>query len=380
MKGLNIGIKGIGSISPLGNHSMAVSSYQDDNHCFSEVHDALGATLPTSIKTKIDTIRSSDKRFKYLDKSTILAMVAAKDALAQTDWNAESFGVAMGTSRGAAESLEKSHQTYLTEQQCATTTSPLTTMGNLSYWAGEYTRSNAVNLSHSVTCSSSFHALLNAISWIEAGWQERFLVGGAEAPLTAFFIEQMKALRIYASKDEVAYPNQSLNFSKKSNTMLLGEGASCLAIEKSKPGESYLGRIIGMGVGTEPIVHHTSITERGDNIYKAMQMATAEVDLSSIDVVVMHAPGTILGDKSEANAVEDLFGKNAPYMTSNKWKIGHTLGASGVLSIEMALIMLEQQSIISPPFVSSPPQIKPQRILVNAMGFGGNAVSVLLEK
>jgi hypothetical protein len=46
----------------------------------------------------------------------------------------------------------------------------------------------------------------------------------------------------------------------------------------------------------------------------------------------------------------------------------------------MAILMLQYQEFISVPFlnVKSPKYIK--NILVNAVGFGGNAVSILLSK
>ena len=67
-------------------------------------------------------------------------------------------------------------------------------------------------------------------------------------------------------------------------------------------------------------------------------------------------------------------------MTSNKWKIGHTFGASGALSIELAILMMLHQKFIDIPFLDNqkqPKQIK--KVLVNAVGFGGNAVSILLS-
>ena len=67
-------------------------------------------------------------------------------------------------------------------------------------------------------------------------------------------------------------------------------------------------------------------------------------------------------------------------LTNNKWKIGHTLGASGILSVEMALLMMQHNHFIAVPFLPIQKQTKKiERILVNAVGFGGNAVSVLLR-
>jgi 3-oxoacyl-(acyl-carrier-protein) synthase len=112
-----------------------------------------------------------------------------------------------------------------------------------------------------------------------------------------------------------------------------------------------------------------------------MQMALKETPLSEVDVIVMHAPGTIKGDLSEYNAITKLFGESLPLLTTNKWKIGHTFGASGMLSIEMAIMMLQHNQFIEIPFIKPQGQTKIlQKILVNAVGFGGNAVSVLLTR
>jgi len=70
-----------------------------------------------------------------------------------------------------------------------------------------------------------------------------------------------------------------------------------------------------------------------------------------------------------------------PSLTTNKWKIGHTLGASGMLSIELAVLMLNHNQFVGLPFVEhqkTPDKVR--NVLVNAVGFGGNAVSILLSK
>ncbi|MEC7264709.1 MAG: beta-ketoacyl synthase, partial [Bacteroidota bacterium] len=92
-------------------------------------------------------------------------------------------------------------------------------------------------------------------------------------------------------------------------------------------------------------------------------------------------PGTIKGDQTEFNAIQKLFCNKLPFLTTNKWKVGHTFGASGLLSLEMAVLMLNHQRPIPIPFV--PNEVFPktiEKVMVNAVGFGGNAVSILLSK
>ena len=112
-----------------------------------------------------------------------------------------------------------------------------------------------------------------------------------------------------------------------------------------------------------------------------MKMALGKMKSEEIDVVITHSPGTIQGDLSEMKAIEIVFANHLPLLTNNKWKIGHTFGASGMLSVEMALLMLQHNQFIQVPFLKSQPQIRPlKKIMVNAVGFGGNAVSIVLSK
>ena len=110
-------------------------------------------------------------------------------------------------------------------------------------------------------------------------------------------------------------------------------------------------------------------------------MALKDVDLEEVDAIVMHAPGTIKGDLSEYNAIQKVFGEQLPMLTTNKWKIGHTFGASGMLNIELAVLMLQKQEFIGIPYIKEKNKRKAiRKVLVNAVGFGGNAVSILISK
>jgi len=161
--------------------------------------------------------------------------------------------------------------------------------------------------------------------------------------------------------------------------MVLGEGAAmaCLEKESSKPA---LARIIGIGYATELLSHNVSISANAKCFQDSMKMALGNKAIGTVDAIVMHAPGTVKGDASEYNAIEKVFGRRIPFLTLNKWKIGHTFGASGMLSVEMAILMLRYQRGIVIPFYEQKQPDRLDTVLVNAVGFGGNAVSILLSK
>ncbi len=145
--------------------------------------------------------------------------------------------------------------------------------------------------------------------------------------------------------------------------------------------ENALAIIKGFGYATEILEHNISISNDATCYQKSMQMALGNTNPDDGDVIVMHAPGTIKGDLSEYHAINKIFCNKTPALTTNKWKVGHSFGASGMLSIELALLMLQHQAFIGVPYLEkqkTPHQVK--NILVNAVGFGGNAVSILLSK
>ena len=161
--------------------------------------------------------------------------------------------------------------------------------------------------------------------------------------------------------------------------MVLGEAASVFCLERGSK-KSSLAMIDGIGYATEPLKHNISISTNADCFQRSMKMALNGLDSSEVDVIVMHAPGTIKGDSSEYNAIKKVFGNSHPALTSNKWIIGHSLGASGGMSLEMAILMMKYQQFIHVPYIKekwNPKQIK--KVMINAVGFGGNAVSVLLS-
>ena len=162
--------------------------------------------------------------------------------------------------------------------------------------------------------------------------------------------------------------------------MVLGEGAAVACLELGER-ENALAYIEGIGYATGNLEHNISISEEATCFQKSMKMALQNTRLEDVDAIVMHAPGTIKGDTSEYKAIQKVFGNHLPMLTTNKWKTGHTFGASGMLSIELAILMMQHNQFIEVPFAEKQTIRKNiNKVLINAVGFGGNAVSILLSK
>ena len=379
-----ISITALASISPLGNDSKEIwENYKNKNHCFTsrflDHKETLVAQLDENSNAIVEALKQSDIKYKSLDKSVLYAMAASRKAIENAGWTSEdAFGINIGSSRGATDLFEKHFQEYLETGKAQTLASPTTTLGNISSWVAHDLQSSGPEISHSITCSTALHAMLNGVAWLRSGMAEKFLVGGSEAPLTDFTIGQMRALKIYSNSEE-AFPNRALDLEKTQNGMILGEGAAVCCLEIGKK-ENALAFIEGIGYATEILEHNISISAEAVCFQKSMKMALLDIDLSEVDAIVMHAPGTKAGDLTEYKAIQKIFGSNLPMLTTNKWKIGHTFGASGILSVEMAILMMQHNEFIGVPFAEAQKQTKPiRKVLVNAVGFGGNAVSVLLS-
>lgn len=379
-----ISITAIASVSPLGATSQTIwENYCNEKHCFTthflDHKETTVAKLDSVSEEVVSGLQHSDIKYKSLDKSVLYAMAASRTAIQNAGWTSKDvFGINIGSSRGATDLFEKYHQDYLANGKAQTLASPTTTLGNISSWVAHDLQSSGPEISHSITCSTALHAVLNGVAWLRAGMADKFLVGGSEAPLTDFTIAQMRALKIYSNSIE-EWPNRAFDLDKKQNTMILGEGAGVCCLEVGTT-ENALAYIEGIGYATELLEHNISISAEAVCFQKSMKMALQDTDITAVDVIVMHAPGTIKGDLTEYRAIEKIFGESLPLLTTNKWKIGHTFGASGILSMELAILMMQHNRFIGVPFAKAQTQTKPiKKVLINAVGFGGNAVSVLLS-
>ncbi|SNR34622.1 beta-ketoacyl synthase N-terminal-like domain-containing protein [Hymenobacter mucosus] len=353
------------------------------------------AALPAAAEAALADLRRTVPAYRQLDRTVLLGLLAARQATAAAGWQANPTApttpltVSIGSSRGATGLLEEFHADYLAEGTVPVAASPLTTLGNVASWvAFDAGSTNGAALSHSSTCSSAFQALGNAMAWLRAGMATRFLAGGTEAPLTDFTLAQMRAIGIYSPYAAAEWPCRP--GAGKPSTFVLGEGAAVFALERvsrsslhAEPLAKPVFVLESVGFGFEAIGSKTGLSPNGQHFQQAIRqaLAQAQVTPAEVDAVVLHSPGTPAGDAAERAALHALFSPALPVLLSNKWLVGHTLGASAALSLDFALHVLATQQWPAAPFTTdlAARTEKPiRRILINAAGFGGNAASALV--
>ena len=381
-------ITGMGSISSMGSTQEEIWKNYDTQTtritpcCFNNCDTWVGKLHPNQ-EELLKNLRKENPQFRRLDKTVLLSIISARQAVKNAGWGEEkNISINLGSSRGATQLFEKYHSNFVQNKDDRLTplVSPTTTLGNISSWVAYDIGSKGASFSHSITCSTALHSLLNGIAWLTSGMTTKFMAGGAEAPLSDFTIAQMRALRIY-SEEKGSFPSLPIEKNKKTNSLVLGEAAAVFCLEKDK-GQHRQATIQGFGFSTELIEHNVSLSAEAECLKEAMKMALKNANLETVDSIVMHAPGTLKGDESEYKAIQHLFGEKIPHLISTKYTTGHTFGASGAISIELAILMLKNKKLINLPYesLSVGNKNKPTNIMVNATGFGGNAVSIILSK
>ncbi|KAF2164140.1 hypothetical protein M409DRAFT_68050 [Zasmidium cellare ATCC 36951] len=140
---------------------------------------------------------------------------------------------------------------------------------------------------------------------------------------------------------------------------------------------------------------------RADAQEEVIRQAYQQAGLDMVDTGYFecHGTGTPLGDPIEAKAVANCFSKAGIIIGSTKSNFGHTEGASGLLSLLKAVLMLENKAI--PPSIKfSPknpripwdsgklalaerplswPNDRVQRISVNSFGLGGSNAHTIID-
>jgi len=393
-------IKAYGSLSALGCRKETVlANYRSDraftiSKVFNKISYPVGGLSVETEQFLQDMVRQNPKFFRRLDKSVLMAVGASMLAYEAAGWARENekrqaIGVNLGSSRGATGLFERFHAEFLQspENKTALLTSPLTTLGNISSSVANYLELSGPVISNSMTCTTGAQAIINGVAWLRAGMADRFLAGGSEAPLTSFTLAQLEALGICAHDTGDPYPCRPLSSAEKTeDTMILGEGAAVFALEKMAKkdiaGEKNEAVMESVGYAFEKIFSPTGISEEANALQLSMQMALKnQKNEAPVDLVLMHAPGTVMGDRAELQAISKVFGDYVPNLFSNKWKIGHTYAASAPLSLELAILAVQNQLVLDFPYLNRVrnTQRPIKKVMVNSAGFGGNATSIIIS-
>ena len=213
-------------------------------------------------------------------------------------------------------------------------------------------------------------------------YDNAFIVGGDL--ISEFTLSGFKSFQ--AISDQPCKP-----FSKYRNGITLGEAAASLAITSNNNSDETI-QIIGDS-SCNDANHISGPSRNGEGLYRSIQSALKEAEISAedIDYISAHGTGTQYNDEMEAVAFNRAKLNNIP-VNSLKGYYGHTLGASGLLETIVAVhsmnnnklytsLGMDELGVSVPLNVIKKIQEKYiSTILKTASGFGGCNAAIILKK
>ena len=238
---------------------------------------------------------------------------------------------------------------------------------------------NGFTMSINTACTSSANALLEASNLVNSDIVDSVVVIGLEvySPLMSDGFYKM----------ELISPTSAKPFDKNRDGLVLGEALGAILVGKGDTKWSLLGGFSNCNSATI-----TSVGSSGDECVEVIEEALNRVGLKPEDITALkaHATGSLSNDEAEINAISRVFKKGIDF-TALKPYIGHTIGASGVVEIALFMACIDDGFIPKTLFTKESilkdymPLMQDKRcdsgiFMCNYFGFGGNNISLLIEK
>ncbi len=399
-------ITGNGSISPLGPDSKSLwKNLLDGQSGVDYIQQFDTGNFSVKIAGEVKEFDPNNffdpKEVKRLDRFTMFALIAAKQAIEQSNYSSSDSGVIVGTGVGGMHTLEEEHSKYIKKGQRGV--SPFYVPKMIPNIAGGQiaikNNLTGLNFSMSTACSSATDAIGMAYRLISDGHINSMVCGGAEGsitPLTLSGFANMKAL----SKNNDNPAEASKPFDKDRDGFILSEGAGMLFLENlesaQKRNAKILGEIIGYGI-TNDAYHITQPHNESTGAANAMKMAIndAGIEAKNVDYINAHGTSTYFNDILETQAIRNVFKSYAAdvSISSTKSMTGHLLGAAGSIEVIACMNAINYSKV--PPTINykspdsecdlnyTPNFAIEKRIEIamsNSFGFGGHNSVVILKK
>lgn len=333
-------------------------------------------------------------RFAIYDCRNNRLLLAAVRQIYQTiegmlsRFGADRIGVVLGTSTSGVRNTELAlayqtahgtlpKQFHYKQQQ----------MGAGADFLAAYLGLNGPAYTVSTACSSSGKAFASARRMINLDLCDAVIVGGADS-LCSLTVNGFAALESLSA-------GYCKPFGLHRDGINIGEAVSLFILSK-EPGPVEL-----QGIGATSDAYHFSAPDpEGRTVGAAMRKALVDAGKTpeQIDYLNLHGTATVLNDRMESKAVNELFGDRLA-VSSSKGMTGHTLGAAAALEIGFCWLLLnrnDDQGLLIPNINDDivDPGLTPLNLVAkgqglgrrinvcqsNSFAFGGNNLSIVIAK
>lgn len=403
-------ITGLGAITPIGKNVLESWNSIKQKKCGIDEITLFDAS---NFKTKLDAeVKEYDqleyfdlKQAKRLDRSSQFAIIAAREAIADSKIERENtdfdrVGTFVSSGIAGLTTIQNQCEAYFEKgnKRVSPMFIPMSIAnmpsGNIAIEFGFKGESMGIV----TACASSTHSIGEAYKTIIMGQEDIVIAGGTESSICEVGVagfENMKALSSSTDKNRASIP-----FDKERNGFVMGEGAGVVVLEELehalKRNANIYAEIIGYGATTDAY-HITSPCPDGDGAKKAMIRAieNANINSNDIDYINAHGTSTHLNDSTETMAIKNVFKEKAYNLpvSSTKGNTGHLLGAAGGVEAIFCIKALQDQII--PPTINYKEKdeecdldivanevrnAKLNIVMSNSLGFGGHNSSIILKR
>jgi 3-oxoacyl-[acyl-carrier-protein] synthase II len=295
---------------------------------------ASGIVDGLSTATEFDPERYMDPRVaRKTDRYAQFGVAAADQAATEAELSAcdpTRVAIVLGTGIGGLITLQEQCESFLARGERGVSPNfvpmmmPNAAAGAVAIRLGIH----GPGFSVASACATGAHAIGEAMRMIERGTADVVVAGGTEAALTSLCIAAFRRMGAL-STEGVSRP-----FDARRDGFVMGEGAAVLILERDEHararGATVFARIVGYGASNDAF-DMVQPDEDGAGALLAMRAALEDADASTADVgfISAHGTGTPINDRIESLAIRQLFGADAPPISSTKSAIGHLLGAAG---------------------------------------------------
>jgi len=399
-------VTGMGLVSCLGTELDEVSaSLREGRSCICVNQERLDSGFRSGLATtlpEIDPVAEIHRRYRrYMPDAAIFAALAANRAmktgrLERAAVARPDVGIIVGNDSSVQpipdmiKTMEKHGETRFLGSTAIIKSMTSTASMNL----GPYLGAQGINMSISSACSSGANAIGLAYQQIRAGAQRMIFAGGTQEDSWLSFaaFDAINALSV--RHDE---PTGAVRpFDRGRDGLVPGIGGAMLVLESLSSAmrreAPIFGEVLGYGYSSDG-GHLTLPT--GDGAVRSMQLALedAGVTPTDIDYINAHATGTVEGDRTEAGAIQKVFGSEGPPVSSTKALTGHECWMCGASEAIYSLLMVRDRFLAGnrnfegfddeTPHINVIPEsieAEPRTILSNSFGFGGTNATLVLRR
>ncbi len=395
-------VTGVGMVSPLGIGTEATwNGLVAGRSGVSTITRFDTTDYPVHIAGEVQGFNPEDwiepKEVKKFDLFVHYALAASLMALDHsgleiTDSNATRVGVVIGSGIGGFPLIER--QRDVVRDRGPRKVSPFFIPGAIinmcSGVVSIRTGAKGPNMATCTACSTSAHAIADALLYIRHGYADAILAGGSEAVISPLALAGFSSMRAISTRNDEP-ERASRPWDKDRDGFVMGEGAGVVMLEEfehaKRRGAPILAEVLGFGM-TSDAYHISAPAEDGDGAKRVIRCALDDAGLNpeDVDYINAHGTSTPAGDVVETRALKGVFGDHAKkiMVSSTKSMTGHLLGASG--GLEFGVIVLSMVNGVVPPTINldepdaendldyvphTARDVKINVALTNSFGFGG---------